>query len=203
MNLKKIIHKNLIEHYIKENEDYRGYHTAPGPDSDDSPMYKADEKFGDDIYGPQAVRMFGGYGPHDQQSVAIIQMARHKPNLQVKIYRAIPKVITPQEKIDDYQKQLKYILKTGKLPNHVDNWQNSSEYYDWLSNEIENLKKLSPEDRTKINVGDWVTINFQYAKNHGQSNLGNKFRILQKTVHAKDLYTDGNSIHEWGYFPTT
>lgn len=50
--------------------------------------------------------------------------------------------------------------------------------------------------------GDWVTINKDYAFDHGKSQLGNKFRIISKKVKAKDIYTDGNSIHEWGYDPS-
>lgn len=190
--------KNIIK---EELEDYRGYHTAPSPQSDDSPMYDVTDKFGEDIYGRDAVRLFGGYGAYDSYSVALIQRARNKPNMQVKIYRAVPKVITNQEKINDYEKQKAYILKTGRLPQGIDNWKNSSEYYDWLSDEVDRLKSLPQEQeaKVKINSGDWVTINPAYAREHGISNLNNKFRVLTKTVPAKQLYTDGNSIHEWGY----
>ena len=31
------------------------------------------------------------------------------------------------------------------------------------------------------------------------SNLNNSFKIVRKTVKASQLYTDGNSIFEWGY----
>lgn len=192
-SIKKTGPKDLSE------EDYRGSHTAPGPNSDDSPMYDVTPMYGEDIYGPEAVRMFGNYRPLDKYSISLIQQARNKPNMQVRIYRAVPKVITNQEKIDDYQKRMKYILKTGKLPRDVDNFRNSSEYYDWLSTEIEKLKTQPTDDKTKINNGDWVTINPIYAKEHGLSNLGNKFRVLTKTVSAKQLYTDGNDINEWGY----
>jgi len=184
---------------LNEEEDYQTGHQAPRPSSDDAPMYDVTPMYGEDIYGNDAVRMFGGYGAYDNYSVALIQHARNKPNMQVKIYRAVPKVITNQEKIDDYQKRMKYILKTGKLPRDVDNWRNSSEYYDWLSTELERLKTQPTGEKTKINDGDWVTINPMYAKIHGQGNLGNKYKVLTKTVRASQLYTDGNSIHEWGY----
>ena len=36
---------------------------------------------------------------------------------------------------------------------------------------------------------------------HGESNLNGFYKILTKTVSAKDLFTDGNSTNEWGYFP--
>lgn len=45
--------------------------------------------------------------------------------------------------------------------------------------------------------GDWVTINKKYAKQHGDG-LG-KFKILKTKVKAKQLRTDGNSPHEFGY----
>ena len=54
-------------------------------------------------------------------------------------------------------------------------------------------------DEKKINYGDWVTINKKYAIQHGESSLNGEYIILTKTVPAKTLYTDGNSIHEWGY----
>ena len=66
---------------------------------------------------------------------------------------------------------------------------------------LEELNKLPPDTIPKIKIenGNWVTINREYAVEHGQASLGNQFRILSKTTNAKYLFTDGNSIHEWGY----
>jgi hypothetical protein len=61
-----------------------------------------------------------------------------------------------------------------------------------------------PKDApAKINKGDWVAITRTYAKDHGESNLGGKsnYKIVSKIVNARDLFTDGNSIQEWGYDP--
>lgn len=55
--------------------------------------------------------------------------------------------------------------------------------------------------KAKIEPGNWVTLNIKYAKEHGQDNLLNKYKIITKTVFARDLFTDGNSIQEWGYDP--
>lgn len=55
--------------------------------------------------------------------------------------------------------------------------------------------------RPKINVGDWVTIRRAYATEHGRSSLRNEFKIISKTISAKDIFTDGNSFDEWGYYP--
>jgi hypothetical protein len=60
---------------------------------------------------------------------------------------------------------------------------------------------------TKINEGDWVTPIKEYAEEHGLrfKSLTNKaktdFKILEKKVKASDIFTDGNSIYEFGYSP--
>jgi len=199
MKLFEII-TNEIRRFLNE-EDYRGEHRAPG--KDDSPMHDVSNTFSNDIYTKDALRLFGGYGPYDSYSIALIQAARNKPNMQVRIYRAVPKVITSKEKINDYEKQKKQILKTGRLPRNVTNWPNSSEYYDFLSDEIERLKTQPVMDENvRINNGDWVSINPQYAKEHGEGQFDRNYRVLTKTVSARQLFTDGNSIHEWGYDAT-
>lgn len=50
-----------------------------------------------------------------------------------------------------------------------------------------------------INNGDWVTINPDYAKIHGEGPLGGNYRVLQQQVPARKLFTNGDSIHEFGY----
>lgn len=52
-----------------------------------------------------------------------------------------------------------------------------------------------------IRRGDWVTQSKQYAKDHGEAWLNNDYKVVGKRVPAKHLYTEGNSIHEWGYYP--
>lgn len=80
------------------------------------------------------------------------------------------------------------ILKTAKaIP------EQPIKIYRAIPNSIEN---------PTINVGDWVTISLQHAKNHGYQQYDNDYIILSKVVKAKDLYTDGGSIHEWGYDPS-
>lgn len=53
----------------------------------------------------------------------------------------------------------------------------------------------------KLNPGDWVTTIRAYAKDHGESALGGDYRIISKTVKARDIYTAGDSWLEWGYHP--
>ena len=56
-------------------------------------------------------------------------------------------------------------------------------------------------DITSINAGDWVTINPNYAKQHGESNLPEGYKILSQKVPAKSVWTNADSIHEYGYWP--
>ena len=76
-------------------------------------------------------------------------------------------------------------------------------YYEWLGEFEETVKKSNKkvENITEINPGDWVTISRKYAKEHGQAHLRNKYKILSKKVRAKEIFTEGNSLNEWGYAP--
>lgn len=53
----------------------------------------------------------------------------------------------------------------------------------------------------KINSGDWVTVNRTYAVRHGEG-FDEGYKILSKSVYAGELYTNGDSIHEFGYWPS-
>jgi GNAT superfamily N-acetyltransferase len=53
----------------------------------------------------------------------------------------------------------------------------------------------------RIIPGDWVTTVRAYAKDHGESALNGDYRIISKTVTARDIYTSGDSWLEWGYHP--
>ena len=65
------------------------------------------------------------------------------------------------------------------------------------------IYRAVPKGVDKMNAGDWVTVNKQYAKDHGESALGGDFDIIEKKVKAKDIFTNGDSIHEFGYDPST
>jgi len=187
-----------------EREDYVGFHNPPGNNGYSKPIYDLTDMFPDDIYSKDGARYYGdGDVPMDNLSISIIRGLRGTPNAKVTIYRAVPALLTTQEKIDDMEKQKKYILKNGKIPSYIKTTLGKSDYYDKISDEIDELivKGVTNEKKTKINKGDWVTINPQYAKEHGESNL-DRYRILRKTVRAKDIYSDGDSIHEWGYDPS-
>lgn len=52
-----------------------------------------------------------------------------------------------------------------------------------------------------LNFGDWITLTREYADEHGQARFDGDYRVIEQKVKARDIYTDGNSIHEWGYSP--
>jgi hypothetical protein len=52
-----------------------------------------------------------------------------------------------------------------------------------------------------IKAGDWVTVNRDYARDHGESTLEGDYKILEKRVKAREVFTNGDSIHEAGYWP--
>jgi 8-oxo-dGTP pyrophosphatase MutT (NUDIX family) len=60
-----------------------------------------------------------------------------------------------------------------------------------------------PKGVKTINVGDWVTIVRQYAKDHAidLQGPGKDGTVISKIFNARDLFTDGNSMLEWGYDP--
>jgi hypothetical protein len=51
-----------------------------------------------------------------------------------------------------------------------------------------------------INKGDWVTPTFDYANNHGLREF-DSHHILEKRVPARHLFTNADSLHEFGYDP--
>lgn len=185
--------------------DYRGSHEAPDK-TNGAPLHDLTNIYPDDIYGPNGPRYYGDMGGdlNDITSINLMRLAKGKPNMMVKIYRAIPSIITDKDKIKLYTDQKKFILKYGKIPPGVNTNLGRSDYYDYISNELEKLEREPDEavEKAVINPGDWVTLNKRYAIHHGRSSLRGKYKVLSKMVPAKHLYTDGGSVHEFGYDPS-
>lgn len=62
-----------------------------------------------------------------------------------------------------------------------------------------------PKDApNEIGAGDWVSTSRAYAKDHGEASLGGRgnYKIVKEIVSADELATDGNSINEWGWWPS-
>jgi hypothetical protein len=164
-------------------------------------MHSITNTYPEDIYSPQAAQYYGHGVKYDGESIAPIHQARGNPNAKVKIYRAVPYTPTKDEQLSAVEEAKSNYLKRQRVPAG----ENPNGYYDRLHEESERLKTLPPEPvrpKISINQGDWVTPSLSYAHDHGKSALKGQYKIVTKTVPAKHVFTDGNSIHEWGYDPS-
>lgn len=62
------------------------------------------------------------------------------------------------------------------------------------------IYRAVPSGVTEINIGDWVSTSKFHAQGEAESIQG-RTRILEMRVRAGDLWTEGNSVNEWGYWP--
>jgi hypothetical protein len=148
----------VAESFISE-EEYRGQHQAPGPDSG-QPLHDTRGIYPDDFHGPNGFRYYADYGnDYDRHSYNQITRVKNDPDAHVWVHRAVP--------IDVHKQAMKSDAPLQQM----------------------------------IKKGDWVTPSKDYAKEHGEANLGGKFKIASIRVRARHLYTDGNSVHEFGYHP--
>lgn len=73
--------------------------------------------------------------------------------------------------------------------------------------EVTIYRAVPNEDNIKtINSGDFVTLSEDYAKSHGASGYGvdgtEAGKILSQKVKVRDLFSEGNDLNEFGYFPS-
>jgi hypothetical protein len=188
---------------LSKYKDYVGEHSAPLGDSG-APLHDltANENaiYPSDVYSSQANQYYGTGEPEDAQLFAMAQRLKDKPNEKVSIYRAVPKMQSNSEKIAGLEKDLANYMKRGRMPKNAD-FDNKSDWYEWASNERDRLASLPEEtiEPLSINHGDWVALDKKYAKEHGESALGGNYKILSKKVPARQLFTNGDSIREWGW----
>ena len=146
-------------------------------------------------------------------TLRFIKAVHNKPRATITIYRAVPnlnkeidlKIKELNHLISYYYKFRFFPLKNKIIYSLEDKYEYIRDYdesqkaiLDDISNQIDVLSKTK-ENPIKINNGDWVTTSYLYAKQHCISNLNNNYKIVKKRVTASQLYTDGNSIFEWGY----
>lgn len=60
------------------------------------------------------------------------------------------------------------------------------------------IYRAVPNNVNEINSGDWVSINKEYAKKHGENHIGKGFKVLELRVKASQVFTNGDSLHEQG-----
>ena len=65
------------------------------------------------------------------------------------------------------------------------------------------IYRAVPKGVTQINDGDWVTPSLTYARYHGDGPLNGSYDIISIKVPARTVYTNADSIHEWGYYRGT
>jgi hypothetical protein len=61
--------------------------------------------------------------------------------------------------------------------------------------------RAAPDTVNKINPGDWVTPSKSYAQLHLNGPLNGEGHIVSADATAKELWTNGDSINEWGWHP--
>jgi hypothetical protein len=197
---------------ILESSDYRGEHQAPTKGEGSAPLWNLTEIYPDDIYSSKAAQYYGDASPLDRQAISVMHSYRNRPNAKVVIYRAVP----VDSKLKQIQNELKEVNEeiyfAERKPFRKVNWskmvelgigiESVDEYIALLykkSEELENL--LKSKTKMTINTGDWITTVRQYAVDHGEGALNGNYKILKKTVFARDVFTDANSIFEFGYDP--
>jgi len=184
-------------------EDYRGQHTAPDADSG-APLHDTTGVYPADLYGPKGLHYYGdATDPIDQESYRHTVRLKGKPEAPVRIYRAVPYEPSSQEKLVKLESDMAAYQKRRKLPKDAGTT-NGSQWYDNAYDLREKLRTQPNEVSSSIatiNPGDWVTPSRAYAKMHGDSALRGKYKILSKMVKAKDVFTNGDSLNEWGYSP--
>ena len=201
----------------EKEDDYKGLHTAPEPEGS-VPLYDLSGIYPDDIYSSKGAIYYGHYGQGaamDIETMGIIHNAHGKPNYSVMIYRAVPDVnkglrgeISKLRGLLGYFNRFQFYPVGDEVVGGLRDKYKDLEYdererkiYEDIDGQVMGLEGGLKKD-IGINIGDWVTINRRYAKEHGESLLMGEYRIVSKRVRARDLYTDGESIQEWGYYPS-
>lgn len=210
--------KKIAQQILEQEDDYYGEHKAPVKGEGYAPMHDLSGVYPDDFY--TMGRKYVTDEPWSRESLSIVQSAKNRPNKPIKIYRAVPDF---NREIDNQIKTLNQALwyyrkwgwfkigdnvvkkyenivtsKHGELDSQGDYQIIPKRIEQEMVSEIERLESQKTKS-VKIEPNNWVTISKSYAVEHGKDNLGGKYKIVTKTVPAKNLYTDGNDINEWGY----
>ena len=90
-------------------------------------------------------------------------------------------------------------------------WKGKPEYVTYIYRAIplsvyqDKMKEAEKENSSflgkVIRPGDWVTTNKKYAQDHGEGTLQGKFKVVALRTMVKNIFTNGDSIMEWGYYP--
>jgi hypothetical protein len=181
----------------EEDYAYRGQHKAPDQESG-SPLNKVTQSiYPDDFYAlpfEKTLQYYGSGEPRsDSESLSAILSAKDKPNAKVKVYRAVPKYTV---QIDP--------VKAKEIEDRISKFEKLARLNPWsedFKKQLDDALAERPQVISDINAGDWVTPSRSYAVDHGEGALNGQYRILSKSVPASHLFTEGNSLSEFGYNP--
>ena len=187
--------------FITEIENYKGEHQASGKEG--APLHDLTHN---GVYPKDYYDRWHEYAGDEKDAALIVNGYRNRPNKLITIYRAVPYQQTKEDLLADLQKaQALWLKKAKPYPAFEFEFQKlgKKKYYEWLGDEEEKVKKSNTnvQNIKDINPGDWVTIIRKYAESHGKAHLKNKYRILSKTVRAKEIFTNGDSLAEWSWNP--
>ena len=192
--------KNIGISFMPERAEdyaYRGEHKAPDQESG-SPLNEVTKG----IYPPdfytlsfdKALQYYGsGDDISDRESLSAILSAKGKANAKVKVYRAVPKYVG---EVDP--------AKSKEIEDRIEKYAKLVRQNPWsedFQKQLDQALSERPQQITAINAGDWVTPSRSYAVDHGESALNGEYRILSKSIPASHLFTEGNSLSEFGYNP--
>lgn len=124
--------------------DYRGSHQAPSME-ENAPLYDMTMNgiYPADIYGPDGIRYYGDGMRYDNESMYVIRSVHNRPTAKVKMYRAVPKFQTNQEKIVELRTDMASFLRRGNVPSKYSNMPlKGSAWYNWAYDEIKRLEAL-------------------------------------------------------------
>lgn len=181
----------------EEDYAYRGEHKAPNEENG-SPLHEVTRG----VYPPdfytlsfdKALQYYGsGDDISDRESLSAILSAKGKANAKVKVYRAVPKYIG---EVDP--------AKSKEIEDRIEKYSKLVRQNPWsedFQKQLDQALSERPQQITAINAGDWVTPSRSYAVEHGESALNGEYRILSKSIPASHLFTEGNSLSEFGYNP--
>ena len=203
--IKKDNRQNVGISFMPKNEEEYSHQTGhrPADEKTGAPMHEMTRGiYPDDFYTlpfGTAVRYYGDSDSegYSAQSLSAILAAKGNPDAKVKVYRAVPR----------YEKQ--DADRINKINEEINKLVSESVRFSKLGGDInandakikELQAQLPKELNTTINAGDWVTPSRTYARMHGESALLGVYKILSKSVPASHLFTEGNSLSEFGYNP--
>jgi|TARA_R100000081_G_C4788283_1_gene156002 hypothetical protein len=127
-------------------------------------------------------------------------MMAHRPYPGPRAHNLLEKVDGDSFSPDDIYQNARFYI--GSTPRQKE-YKETMEFMDFIKKNKGNpnaevtIYRGSPNK--ELNKGDWITPSKEYAKMEAGGKGG---QVFAHKVKLKDIRWDGNSLEEWGYFPT-